>query len=89
MKKIKVIHLTKLLISISTVLLMMYAAYAHAFNGPVASSCRQEIQKLCPNVPHGHGQVRQCLGTHKNELSEGCKNALNTTGGGWHRNQQQ
>lgn len=68
--------------------LLLNPAFAQDQKGPVASSCSDEIKKYCSNIAHGTGQVRACLESHKSELSTGCQNALNTTGGGWYRNQQ-
>jgi len=37
------------------------------------AACQPDVEKFCANVPHGDGQVRQCLRQHQNELSDACK----------------
>ena len=54
--------------------------------GPVATACKDDIAKLCANLPH-NGSVRACLTKHESEVSPACKQALNTTGGGRMRKQ--
>jgi hypothetical protein len=49
--------------------------------GPVATSCTNDIAKLCAGKPHD-GSVRICLETNCAKVSSACKNALDTTGGG-------
>lgn len=50
--------------------------------GPVAEACKADIEKFCAGIEHGEGKVRACLEEHKDEVSEACKKALETTGGG-------
>ena len=38
--------------------------------------CTGDIQKYCPNVKPGGGEVARCLSQHKDELSNGCKSRL-------------
>lgn len=35
-----------------------------------------DIQKYCPSVKPGGGEVARCLSQHKDELSNGCKSRL-------------
>jgi hypothetical protein len=49
--------------------------------GPVATSCANDISRLCAGKPHD-GSVRICLETNYAKVSSACKNALDTTGGG-------
>lgn len=50
--------------------------------GVVAISCKAEIEKHCADKEHGSGDVRACLNSKKEQLSEACKQALETTGPG-------
>lgn len=40
------------------------------------SACAADAQKLCPGVQPGGGRILQCLKEHKDEVSEGCKQAV-------------
>jgi hypothetical protein len=53
--------------------------------GPVATACKDDIAKYCPNEEHGQGEVRRCLQQHHDEVSEACRNALDNTGPRWNR----
>lgn len=55
---------------------------AGAQKGPVAAACKDEIKTLCAGIEHGQGRVRKCLESKKNEVSEGCRTALESTGPG-------
>lgn len=59
----------------------MTAAPALA-QGPVAAACAAEIAKHCAGLEHGQGAVRQCLEANKDQASDACRNALDTTGPG-------
>lgn len=48
--------------------------------GIVATNCKAEIEKFCADKQHGQGDVRACLVAKKDELSEVCKKALDSTG---------
>ena len=50
--------------------------------GPVAQNCQAEIQEYCAGLEHGQGRVRQCLESNKDNVSEQCRVALETTGPG-------
>ncbi len=54
--------------------------------GPVASACQTEIADKCAGKQHGNRAVRACLEANRSSLSEACKTALDTTGGGRGRN---
>jgi hypothetical protein len=54
---------------------------AFAQSGPVATSCADDIAKLCAGKPHD-GSVRICLEQNYDKVSTACKTALDTTGGG-------
>lgn len=51
-------------------------------SGPVATQCAADIKKFCAGKQHGSGDIRACLEAKKAEVSQGCKNALETTGAG-------
>ena len=51
-------------------------------NGPVATACQQDIEKLCAGKEHGQGAVRACLESNKANVSAACANALDSTGPG-------
>ena len=38
--------------------------------------CKPDIERLCPNVPPGGGQIKACLMAQKEELTVGCAEAL-------------
>ena len=54
--------------------------------GPVATACKAEIADKCAGKQHGNRAVRTCLESNRSSLSEACKTALDTTGGGRSRN---
>lgn len=58
-----------------------FATAATAQQGPVATSCADDIAKLCAGRPHD-GSVRVCLEENYDKVSAACKTALDTTGGG-------
>ena len=38
--------------------------------------CRADIERLCPNVEPGGGQIKACLMAQKEQISVGCAQAL-------------
>lgn len=38
--------------------------------------CKADIERLCPNVEPGGGQIKECLMQHKEQMSVGCAQAL-------------
>jgi len=42
----------------------------------VRAACEADIQKLCAGVQPGGGRIRACMRQHKDELSDGCKQAI-------------
>jgi hypothetical protein len=40
------------------------------------TACAADVQRLCPNVPSGGGQVLACLKQHKDQVSDACKRAV-------------
>lgn len=51
-------------------------------SGPVAAACQGEIAKYCSDKSHGNRGARTCLEEHQDKISEACRTALETTGGG-------
>jgi hypothetical protein len=49
-------------------------------NGPVATACSEEIATHCKGLRHGQGAVRQCLVSHRDDLSDKCKAAIDSRG---------
>jgi hypothetical protein len=83
MKLIKAVSAAPL---ITLVAMAVFAddAPAPPTGGPMAA-CRQDVQTLCPNVPHGGGRIAACLKSHASEVSPDCKAALKAAHG--HRGQ--
>jgi hypothetical protein len=42
----------------------------------VRAACQADLQKLCANVQPGGGRIIACLKEHKEEVSDGCKQAI-------------
>ena len=40
------------------------------------AACDTDIQKLCPRVQPGGGRIFACLKQHKDQVSDGCKQAV-------------
>ena len=38
--------------------------------------CKADIERLCPGIKPGGGRIKECLKTHKEEISVGCAQAL-------------
>ena len=38
--------------------------------------CKGDIERLCPGLKPGGGRIKDCLKTHKEEISVGCAQAL-------------
>ena len=67
--------------TLATLLALAVSSTAFAQSGPVATSCADDIAKLCAGKPHD-GSVRICLEQNYDKVSAACKTALDTTGGG-------
>jgi hypothetical protein len=52
------------------------SAAGQAADAPAASSCRDDMQKLCASVQPGGGRAVACLKQHAGELSAACRAAL-------------
>ncbi len=73
--------LTKLLCAVPVIGFAAMAALADdATPAPEGAghlaACRQDVQTLCPGVPHGGGRIMACLKSHAAEVSTGCKAAI-------------
>jgi hypothetical protein len=49
---------------------------AHAQHGAASAACKEDVQKLCPDVQPGEGRVLQCLKTHQKDVSPKCANYM-------------
>lgn len=43
---------------------------------PVNAACKQDIQTLCGDVKPGEGRVKECIKSHRDQVSAGCKAAI-------------
>jgi hypothetical protein len=50
--------------------------------GPVGTICDKDIKTYCADLKHGAGAVRSCLEENRAKVSQDCRTALDTTGGG-------
>lgn len=75
-----------LTLSAASIALLSIAAAAPALaqdgRGPVGTICAKDIESHCSGLAHGSGEVRACLERNRDKLSQDCKTALDTTGGG-------
>lgn len=73
-----------MLVRIPAVLLMISAALSVAAadtprNQEIAAlrtACKADIERLCPDVEPGQGRLKECLMSHKEQMSVGCIEAL-------------
>jgi hypothetical protein len=42
----------------------------------VRAACETDVQKLCAGVQPGGGRIIACLKEHKDQVSDGCKQAI-------------
>lgn len=40
------------------------------------AACETDIQKLCPSVQPGGGRILACLKQHKDQVTDGCRQAV-------------
>ncbi|HVP31915.1 MAG TPA: hypothetical protein VMW35_22435 [Myxococcota bacterium] len=52
------------------------SAAAQAGPGPGGGACRDDMARLCANVPRGGGGVARCLQEHEADLSPPCRDAM-------------
>jgi hypothetical protein len=43
---------------------------------PVVAACKQDMQTLCNDVKPGEGRIKECMKSHRKQLSAGCKAAI-------------
>jgi hypothetical protein len=43
---------------------------------PVREACAADFKKFCPDVQPGGGRIRACIAEHRDDLSQGCRDAL-------------
>jgi cysteine rich repeat protein len=43
---------------------------------PVREACAADLKKFCPDVQPGGGRIRACIAEHRDDLSPGCRDAL-------------
>ena len=72
--------MSKLLYAIALSAIGISAVLAQ--DGPVATACRDDLAKYCAGKNHVTREARTCLEDNKAKVSDACKTALNTTGGG-------
>jgi hypothetical protein len=67
----------------TTILLLLVSAAMPTFAGGLEAEiqalktyCKPDIERLCPNVEPGGGQIKECLKAQENELTVGCAKAL-------------
>ena len=42
----------------------------------VREACHADVERLCKDIKPGDGRLRECLRSHHDELSDGCKGAI-------------
>ena len=45
-------------------------------SGEVRQACHADVQKLCPGMRPGGGRIKECMESHKADLSQACRDAL-------------
>jgi len=51
-------------------------AFAQPPGGGVRAACAADIAQFCPDAQPGNGSIRQCISSHRDQLSGGCKSAI-------------
>jgi Cysteine rich repeat len=77
--------LIKAFFTVPMISLVAMAAFADdatpAPAGGPLTTCRQDVQALCPDVQRGGGRIAACLNSHAAEVSPDCKAALKAAHG--------
>jgi hypothetical protein len=42
----------------------------------VRQACQADVEKFCADVKPGGGRIKECMMQHRDELSQGCRDAL-------------
>jgi hypothetical protein len=65
----------RLLVMAATCLLLATTAHAQL------RQCAPDVERFCKGTPPGGGRLMQCLQSHKDQLSDGCKGAMGLKSG--------
>jgi hypothetical protein len=60
----------------SLALASLFAVSAFAAEEGAMAACKADMEKLCPGVKPGDGQVKACFKQHKDQVSAECKKEL-------------
>lgn len=47
-----------------------------AFANDPGGACQEDVKRLCGDVHPGGGAIKDCMMSHQNELSQGCKDKM-------------
>ena len=63
-------------ISLLTVVAFADDAAAPPPHAAAMAACKQDVQALCADVQRGGGRIMECLKSHADKVSPGCKAAV-------------
>lgn len=55
---------------------LTYAADQVPADNQARGACKEDIQKLCPDVKRGGGRIAACLKNNSDKLSDACKTQI-------------
>ena len=64
-------------LSLALACLTLVAGPACAQPGLARAVCKDDVAKLCADIQPGAGRLMQCLRAHGDQVSEGCRTAMN------------
>jgi hypothetical protein len=64
------------LIALSGAVILSSGAVAQQAPSGARAACQADIGKFCSGVQPGDGRIRTCMAQHRDELSQGCREAL-------------
>ena len=67
--------MVKIILTIGGIL-MLWSSNATAQERFVGGQCREDLQKLCPGIPPGNNNLRNCMREHIREVSLPCLERL-------------
>jgi hypothetical protein len=73
------VTLIKTLFTLPVISLLAMAAFADDApppHGAAMAACKQDVQTLCADVQRGGGRIMECLKSHADKVSPGCKAAV-------------
>jgi hypothetical protein len=74
------VTLVKTLLTLPVISLLAMAAFADDAAPPphagAMAACKQDVQTLCADVQRGGGRIMECLKSHADKVSPGCKAAV-------------